>query len=213
MFPCTNTSRKTFKIQISEKYVPQDRRDWPAVTICPNNGFPAWQNNSNTSLFGENCGYDLVGTNLTDCVKNKTFDEEDSIKKLVLNTYEKQNVTWTEGITVASFGRCFSLNDTIILDFKTQWNLMFHNKTDALVFVHDPQFFLLSENPRTIPKFIKIVDKQDLKKYQLSNFEVVRHVLLSTHDQPCEENENYSFTACIHNWVSQKSGCRYICYN
>ena len=68
------------------------------------------------------------------------------------------------------------------------------------IYVHDPDLFKLTDNPAVIPDILLTMS---MTGYPLVYIEVVQHIKLDRLQQPCEDGENYSFTACIKNSVSR----------
>ena len=73
------------------------------------------------------------------------------------------------------------------------------------LFIHDPNFYVSSLNPETIPGIFLNIDD---KKSQIIYLKTTYHHLMDKTNQPCESSESYMFTACIKNSISRTIGCR-----
>ena len=83
------------------------------------------------------------------------------------------------------------------------------NTSDHLtrrVLIHDPDYFVLSENPFTLPiKMLTLTPWSGRVYYSLA---IREHRKLDTPSNPCVEDPEYSFTTCIKESLSRKTGCR-----
>ena len=144
-----------------------------------------------------------------DCVKNKTFSLEETVDAAGLevtpgNTTDLLNSSfWISDISWVPVGKCHTLNNSVSLgNYKWTFNL---DQQSYFLFIHDPNFFLFTFNPATIPSIYLQLNMGQKGLY----IDGVRHVKMNTPAQPCEDAEGYSFTACVKESVAKKVGCRY----
>ena len=67
------------------------------------------------------------------------------------------------------------------------------------VYIHDPRFFINSDNP-AIPIGTKFV-------WELRKLKVVEHRNLDVPDKRCSPGQNYSLTRCVRDFFSKEGGC------
>ena len=149
------------------------------------------------------------------CIRNQTYEQSELIKDIVMGVEDNVSLltstnTLVEDFTNVRFGRTYTLNperrigpiyekDEIILLLDP--NLIYS------VILHDKKFFLMSENPYGIPTiYIKIDPSRTFGPYY--TIDITRHKNLNFPDNPCEENPNYDFNACVRKSLSRKIGCR-----
>ena len=214
---CRPSFAKFFEkaIQITSKSVPLTSQDIPAITICPHRGFPAWKttipNPIGWSPYEELSGKNVSSDDLMKYINNNTFELNETLEHL-----GKENTTsaevetipidnWPNDITYTFMGKCYTLNGTIIMETELIWKMIIKNNFWFLIFLHDPNFFILSENPKTIPRMKKNIMMKGLTKFFIETF---RKVKLSTTSHPCNNDPDYSFTACVKNSVTRDIGCR-----
>ena len=80
------------------------------------------------------------------------------------------------------------------------------------IFVHDPDFFFLTSNPKSFPGFYIFLSNEDpnSKDYiYLQNVEIVLHKTLNLGKQPCQENPFYSLSSCLRKSVNTQIGCKF----
>ena len=73
-----------------------------------------------------------------------------------------------------------------------------------MIYIHDPNFFLLNNNP-SLPMNVFVQD-DDMIAYKM--FVVQRHNTNVPGKKECNSDQKYSFAACIKESFSQKVGCK-----
>ena len=205
----------------SENQVPVDPTRPVMVTII------AWkyefgvgwkeQPNGYTNL-GDICNPTDTYENLIECVNKKTFRHEDIITRSAIgNSYfgDEIDVTnissWTQGITTFIMGKFHSVKifPTIFNKEHSQqeWRFNIYLKHDQKYFIiiHDPDFFVLSTSPASIPKIYLNMDDSR------SHYVIIKAVYTSKINKPkypCIPDKSYSFTRCVADSVNAKVGCR-----
>ena len=153
-------------------------------------------------------------TDVQDCVEKSTYNLEETIERAsayspTMGKIDFYNsASWTEEFTFLT-GLCHTFNKTIPLDSVGHWKVDFKRKLDYSVAIHDPNYFMMSANPATIPSIAPRFNSEDQGK-MLTYIEAIRHINIDRPDQPCTEQSGYSFTACVKNSLSRKVGCRYL---
>ena len=96
------------------------------------------------------------------------------------------------------------------------------NDSDAIVFsmdttssftywilVHDQNYFLLNNNPFSLPAKMLLVNGNSLNESgYYHDITLTRHKRLNLDRRPCEEDPSYNFTVCVKENLSEKVGCR-----
>ena len=73
-----------------------------------------------------------------------------------------------------------------------------------LIWIHDPKFFLLNNNP-SLPINVFLQDK-GMIAYKM--YVVQQHNINVPGKKECNSDQKYSFAACIKEAFSQKVGCK-----
>ena len=150
-------------------------------------------------------------TNLQDCVEKNTYNLEETLDRASAKSPEgninfKNSTNWTREMFF-KLGTCHTFNKTIPLDSVGQWMVEFHKQFDFNLIIHDPNYFMITTNPATIPSIMINFQAEDLGRI-LTYIEAIRHINIDRPDQPCNVQGGYSFTACIKNSLSSMVGCR-----
>ena len=116
-----------------------------------------------------------------------------------------KKIFWTPDFTLAWSGMCYTLDiedskGNNLIHFFLNINLTF------IVFIHDPNYYLNSNNPQTIPMTTWIVPKEN--RFERLSLVETEHKELNVPADPCEEDINYNFYACIKQSLSTQIGCR-----
>ena len=138
--------------------------DSPAIAVCPRNpntGKGWKENKSNEFLyyisFGP-CKNEMTGENISKCIDNHTY----SLGEVVKQTRVKEKIlldteVWVELVDFLTLGKCFMLSiPTESLGFTMSEALIidFNNTLDYYAMIVDPSFFLMTSNPRTMPRIL-----------------------------------------------------------
>lgn len=108
-------------------------------------------------------------------------------------------------------GRCIATKQNIGFLADYQYLKLNLNKNFKFrVFLHDPNFFYISHNPEGVTQAIKI-DMPELVTKGGGVFEqwikVVKHFKYNRNLSPCIADPNYSFTACINEYIVYSTNC------
>ena len=191
----------------------------PAVTVCPLNpltssGFP--KNGFNSSIvdsrIGEACK-GKEGKDIASCVDKATYNLSSTVGYLQLpgNLWvgpQELKKLWVEDFTSTEIGLCFTLNRTYhfppVTSPEVGLTIGFINDTDYLVFLHDPQLFLITYNDM-MPISSFRFEKPNFFGWGLI---ITQHHNLNLPLKPCNALPSYSFTACVKTFLSHDIGCR-----
>ena len=183
----------------------------PAITVCainPETGL-GWKSES-TAQSTKNgfVGCDgLDGKKFIDCVNTLAYDIED----IVVTIPDSQEYTTAEivstDITLAAAGKCHTFSQERMSSEAGNLELPPLNKSlDYRIFIHDPDFFFISTNPKVYPGFKEYLPKQDENSsdlYYIQNIEIIQHDNLNLEKSLCVENTEYDFSMCLKNAVNK----------
>lgn len=108
---------------------------------------------------------------------------------------------WREDFTSAWYGRSFTL--TYPHARGTAWRtdaINIHvNKSDGLnrrIFLHDPNYFILSVNPLSLPINLQTLESSRQGRFYFS-LALTERLEYDTPSDPCVEEHGYSFLTCV----------------
>ena len=176
----------------------------PAITIfAKQHQGTAWKNQlpggvSQDDILIYECG-NATGT-VEECIQMKTYDFNEVVHDANL-WYLGGNETiplmepklWTTHFTSVMYGRGYSLrfdwNSSASYD---QVYLHLNRSLDYTIFIHDLEYFLVSQNPLTMPTVsVTLNPNQTFSHYE--SLIVTEHHLLDN----CEPEPGYSFQNCV----------------
>ena len=216
---------KAVFVKISTDSSSEGKVSAPAITICtadPRTG-NAWklspnisQSSNDSATFSSVCS-GLEGSQLINCFKNSTFGLDDFIVPSLENQNKNENKNDPPGyfisdITWAFMGQCHTYIQTEKIDSQTASLLLppLKRKYDYRIYVHDPDFFFLTSNPRAFPGFKLFLPHENIASTDLlhiQSIEIVKHNKLNLEKSPCMEDRDYIFSNCLRNAVNVKVGC------
>ena len=196
-----------------------DGLEAPAVTIVVsrNETLTGWKSNNGFKYYNwvEHLCKNYLSENqsIVACIEEKTFNLSEISKKVTLGIGRRSRpaeVNWTEDFTHSSTGRQYTLKIdkrlsvgklTHLIRIRLQPNLVYS------IFFHDEKYFYISRNPVSGPPSVqKIVDPQKLPYYYQIGLTEVKELNLP--NDPCNEDPDYSFNACIKESFTKTAGCR-----
>ena len=201
-------------VKISKDSSPDGTVPAPSVTVCainPKTGL-GWKSES-TAQSTENgyVGYvgcdALDGSEFVDCVNAMAYDIEDIV---LPNPYSQENIAAeivSTDITLAFEGKCHTFSQERMSSEAENLKLPLLNKSlDYRIFIHDPDFFFISFNPKVYPGFKEYLPKQDENStdlYYIQNIEIIKHDNLNLEKSPCVDYTEYDFSICLKNAVNK----------
>ena len=165
------------------------------------------------NLIGVNC--QQTKTSVVNCIEEKTFRQTDVFKDIVMGYSLKKSILTKENLFTE--------------DFTTDWDGMFHaidvqkiigpdDSTDQFyilmdeshiynIFIHDPNYFIVNENPAGLPSIMLKLNPNNRGNYyyKISLTEVEE---LDLPEDPCNVDPDYNFQACVKRSLSIQVGCR-----
>ena len=88
-------------------------------------------------------------------------------------------------------------------NFGESYTIMLNKSiSDMALALHDPEFFMTSTNPATVPRYV-IQGSKDRPYYYQIYIEVTEVQLLNLPNHPCEESKKYSYNNCVRNYVNK----------
>ena len=78
------------------------------------------------------------------------------------------------------------------------------------IYLHDPNFLLISDNPSNSPKITTIVEYEKAPGNPNQYLRAEKHILLNREGSPCTDyqKENSSFSQCVSKYFANVTGCR-----
>ena len=121
------------------------------------------------------------------------------------DTSQNLTGTWrgdfTDPIASISFTREDFFN--MSTNFAESYTIMLNKSvSDTGLVLHDPDFFITSTNPATVPRYV-IQGHQERPYYYQIYIEVTEVQLLNLPNHPCEESNTYSYNKCVRNYVNK----------
>ena len=189
----------------------------PSITIVTfNSTFGGWKQEIPTST-GFNGLKKVCGSakNVTACIVENTLSLDETI---FVELGFEQNVSlmnqtlWREDFTAAWYGRSYTLSypEPMGTDWRTDAINIHINESDGLtrrIFFHDPDYFLLSVNPLSLPINLQTL-KSSLTGRVYYSLALTEHVELNTPQDPCIDDPSYSFHACVKESLAKNASCR-----
>ena len=188
----------------------------PAITLAPKFPPSSW----NGLKMNSSEGFDLIekycqDERVEDCIEKKTFNIEEAITDVILGFTDTKSLSiqknlWTEDFTYSRAGRYYTLNISEKLgpnDETDQLFLCLNYGLNFRIYVHDPFYFILNDNPVGLQNEIIIINPNTSYShfYRLAMTEVEE---LDVPDDPCNSDPDYNFQACVKGSLSSKVGCR-----
>ena len=116
---------------------------------------------------------------------------------------------WIQDFTVTRDGFCYTLNCSLKIgsDYETHALAISakDNTSHQVIYVHDPDFFIVNGNPKTASK---TRTKAMANTFQYQTISLVEHRLLNHYKVPCEPKRNYSFRECVRKSLEEEVKCR-----
>ena len=186
----------------------------PAITICPQMWKPDSPPIMPVGHYKSSCGGANDTKAFSNCVREKTF----AIGEVVLSAtqgYQSHSLNnlsvsdpqlWTSDMTMAMAGRCYTLHYDQLLkvDQETESIIIDLVPANYYVYLHDPDFFLFTINPLTMPTITLNLNLQEMKASYLGiSLELVQREKLNQ----CNPSPDYKFTPCVKQSLAKIVNC------
>ena len=196
----------------------------PPVTILAfnNNTGYGWKSKTNATGFSDrrfrfslldHCN-EINQTDLKACISNDTFQLTEVLKTARFGMMKGSSLnlkdsSWTGDIAATDNGRYFTWDpQTIISPNLTDFVFMSVSKSfKFFILVHDKNFFIMNSNPLGPPASKYEFDGSTMQSHY-QELVLIEHQRLNLDHQPCEEEKDYSFSACVKESLAEKVGCR-----
>ena len=154
--------------------------------------------------------YDGLNVSIVDCLKTSTSNVSAILKKALFG-YEKRRTLFlgesnvSESLATSRTGLIFTLNLPLKIgpdDSETQF-FLFLSPTFVYVMLHDPNFFILNDNPYGLPTVITVFDAATMySHYHRIALSEVHELDIPT--DPCNDDPSYNFNSCVRSSVTKK---------
>ena len=167
--------------------------------------------------YRKNCENANGANDFSDCVANKTFgfDEviifaQQGIEDVSAIKLSDPNL-WTSDMTLTTGGRCYTLkyDQELKVDFQTDSIVINLVVNDYYVFLHNPDFLIVTLNPLAIPlQFMPVTPKDLTNTSSLGlTLQVVQRQNLDRPEARCNSSPDYNFTACVKKGLARIVNC------
>lgn len=113
-----------------------------------------------------------------DCVKGETFNNSAKAQQGITGDFLSPDL-WTWDVSAAIDGRCFTFNFDQLLSIDISVDSLVFSLDENMtyyLFLHQPDFFILTYNPLTIPTVDMVLNFKDIGKNYITLFlEVQRY--------------------------------------
>ena len=139
------------------------------------------------SSFYDGC----IQANLLECILSSTYNLSETIMEAYVQHHPAADLDilnssyWINDISLTDMGNCHTLNNSVTLA-DSKWAFSLDPNLYYKVLVHDPNFFMITTNPATIP-FISLNLVAD-EGIQFMYIEAIQHINMDRPNQPCESN-------------------------
>ena len=111
---------------------------------------------------------------------------------------------WREDFTLAWYGRSYTLTypEPRGTNWRTDAINLHVNKSDGLtrtIFLHDPNYFILSTNPLSLPISLRNLPPGKKGRFSIS-LALTESLEYNVPSDPCIEDPGYSFMTCVKVW-------------
>ena len=186
----------------------------PTVTVvAANSSHGGWKQGlqPGEDLMGKVCGQEKdIGA----CIVGKTHSLAETVHAMLGFTLKESLMApelWRDDFMVPWYGRTHTLvyPHRKGKDWRTDSIDLHVNTSDGLTrmtFIHDPHYFLFSDNPLALPNNMQMLAPRPGRLY--CSIVLREHRKLNTPSSPCMEEHDYSFTTCVKEDLSRTVGCR-----
>ena len=167
---------------------------------------------SNDTLVHQCKDFDTV----EQCLDSQTFNRSEIIKGALLGYERKLSLmedegVWEQDFTYVRFGRSYTFQPNTRIgpeDNKEQLILLLDNKYIYDIFVHEKD--ILNDNRYTLPPSIYIRLIPDASNHFKMYYKIsaTQHIEMNVPEDPCVEDDQYSFGVCVKESLTRRIGCR-----
>ena len=148
-----------------------------------------------------------------DCLEQTFLKRSKIINRVIIGADLQEEVNLTRGIIREDFtfdwgGVYYTLTLPLTIGTELKSDGIFIGifaNLNYLVFMHDPEYFLLNDNPTAIPGELRRLDTNEMKpEFWFLRLELVEVNKLNLPNSPCNEDLNYKFFSCVKESVASK---------
>ena len=181
----------------------------PAISITvrnPETGF-GWRNGTSTDFYNiDNICNFSKSQDMEHCIVQITYDQHEFINDVILGFTTKQSLMnfsapsiWTKDMPATWSGPTYTMSVPIKIgpDYRTdQIFVVLEKHFSVRIFIHDPSFFITTENPSYPFNFLKIDNPKTIQShyYRLA---LTEYHELDVRDDPCDSDLDYNFKVCL----------------
>ena len=171
------------------------------------------------SWFADICNRSLTTSEeYYDCVESAFYTKEELIFESLIfdfTTARFSNITvnWEPKVSAIFFGRCFTASNIGTIEagkwIKVHLNTTIQAKYN--IWLHDPDFFMLSLNPLSVPTLDNALQLYDAPLGGQQFLQVEKHQLLNRKNHQCKsyQEENSTFSECVTSYVYSLGQCKF----
>ena len=196
--------RKFFKREVMVVKTTKDTQGLPApsISVClPSFGHP----------LPDKC-FDSIDS-IEECVRENTYNRSQTVSDILLGFTKRKSFSgasevFNEDYTGATKYYTLKLNSTIGTDgSKDQIFLLLHRNFVYTIFIHDPDYFLFSNNPVALPTLLTQFDtRTTLSQYYRLDLTEVHELHLP--EDPCDTDMKIGFHTCVRRSISDQVGSK-----
>ena len=148
------------------------------------------------------------------CIEKTTFSERETFQDIQLGYSTQLSLLSpalaTTDYTASFYGQMYTIHIARKItpdDAKTQIFISFDYFTDYVIFIHDPNYFLVNDNPYGLPSnMMKLYPNRTANLYH--RLALVDRLELNVPDDQCVEDSAYNFQTCVKETLASRVGCR-----
>ena len=192
----------------------------PALTIIarePGTSIGWKKNMSGTNFIDSFCGGLSRSQSITGCIEENTYNISEISQSVNIGLPGSSGYSnpikesWIEDFTYSPMGRSHTLNMTKKLRYKSLTDnilrITLDKRLEYYVFIHDLKFFYTTSNPESeAPSVRKTVEKDTIPIYY--PFALTEVEEMDVPHDPCNDNPDYNFRACVKESFAKKIGCK-----
>ena len=156
--------------------------------------------------------FDRCNMSIDKCIMARTPNASNLIESVQLGYERRMFINLTKEMLTEDFsqiwaGRYFTLNLPISIgpdDDEDQLFIVLYPQFIYQILVHDPEFFIFTDNPTAIPQMNKYFDAQNTYSHYYRLVLTEMHELDIHQSDPCNPNYDYNFSECVKNSVSMQ---------
>ena len=205
------------KTQVIHEKIPSSGIEAPAVTFCPRNR----KTNNSWKKYKETSGHHNLSAacsqykdDVETCIVTGTYNLYDFMRGVEKGFLSRQQISndsyWEEEVASTGYGKCYTLNYPAIIttDYREDQLYFFLDKNvDYRIMIHEENYFELFIHQLIAPYVM--IEIETLSSFNQQNKIILIELIeLNVPQDPCEEDPEYNFRACIRENFTSQIGCR-----